>query len=72
MMWHVNLSDVVNLLFRPMKNKTKVTAIMKSKWNYHFLSTTKGTYTRQFRDKLESSVRPDRQTHRGNIKSIYL
>ena len=43
MVWHVNLSDVVNLLFRPMKNKIKVTAIMKSKWNYHFLSTTKGT-----------------------------
>ena len=35
-MWHVNLSDVVNLLIRPMKNKIKVTAIMKSKWNYHF------------------------------------
>jgi hypothetical protein len=51
--------------------KIKETAMMKLKWNYHFLSTTKGTYTGQFRDQLESSVGPDRQTHRGTL-TLYI
>jgi len=35
------------------------------------LSTTKCTYIRLIRDKLESRVRPYRQTNKDKITSIY-
>ena len=55
-----------------MKCKIKGTAKLKSKWIYHFLSTTKGAFKRLFRDKLESSVRPDKNTEENYLYIVII